>query len=64
MGTGCSPYNAPSPLGTTADSLTDAPAPAAPSTETDLSGTGSLTVTGAPGSTMPTSESLGNELWC
>ncbi|KAI6072707.1 Hematopoietic progenitor cell antigen CD34 isoform X3 [Aix galericulata] len=44
--------------GTTADSLTDAPAPAAPSTETDLSGTGSLTATGAPGSTMPTSESL------
>ncbi|XP_032059326.1 hematopoietic progenitor cell antigen CD34 isoform X1 [Aythya fuligula] len=44
--------------GTTADSLMEAPAPTSPSTETELSGTGSLAATGALGSTLPTSESL------
>lgn len=60
MGAGCSPYNAPSPLGTAADGLTETPAPASTSTETDLSGTGSLAATGALSSTVPALESLGN----
>ncbi|XP_035417486.1 hematopoietic progenitor cell antigen CD34 [Cygnus atratus] len=43
--------------GTAADSPTDAPAPTAPATETELSGTGSLAATGALGSATPTPES-------
>ncbi|XP_068515973.1 hematopoietic progenitor cell antigen CD34 isoform X1 [Anas acuta] len=44
--------------GTAADGLTDTPAPASTSAETDLSGTGSLAATGALSSTVPTLESL------